>query len=150
MVDYFFLVTMLLDNKSYTPGKPVYPPPPLNGVITSVNCHTHLQQSATSSSCWSPAWSHCCGVASHSSTSICHKSANVLGHSGINSTPKLLPRMFSRVEVRTVGRSFHLLHSQTLEAASGKPRSVGTSVVILEDSIWPNTTETISLQYWAK
>ncbi|XP_041646411.1 uncharacterized protein LOC121511698 isoform X3 [Cheilinus undulatus] len=47
-----------------------------------------------------------------------------VGHSG---TPKLILQVFNGVKVRTAGRPFHPLHSQTLEVVSDKPRSVGQS-----------------------
>ncbi|MEQ2241917.1 hypothetical protein ILYODFUR_030314 [Ilyodon furcidens] len=42
--------------------------------------------------------------------------------------PKMIPEVFSGVEVRTAGRPFHPLFSQ-----SGKLCSVGASIDILED-----------------
>ncbi|XP_051239305.1 uncharacterized protein LOC127353784 [Dicentrarchus labrax] len=64
-----------------------------------------------------------------------------VGHSGTNSTPKLIPQVFNGVEVRTAGRPFHPLHSHILEVVSDKPRPVGASVVILEDSVQSQTVE---------
>ena len=67
-----------------------------------------------------------------------------VGHSGTNSTPKLMPQVFNGVEVRTAGRPFrpfHPLHSQILVVVSDKPRSVGASVVILEDRVRSQTVE---------
>src|SRR4029434_1822576 len=61
-----------------------------------------------------------------------------VGHSG---TPKLIPQVFNWVEVWTHGMPFHPLHSQILEVVSDKPRSVGVSVVILEDRVRSQTVE---------
>lgn len=65
-----------------------------------------------------------------------------VGQSGMNSTPKLIPQLFSEVEVMTVERPFHPLDSQILEVASDKAHSVEESVVILEDEVQSRTVET--------
>ena len=44
-----------------------------------------------------------------------------IGHCGTNSMPKLIPQVFSGVEVWTAGRPSHPLHSQILEEVSNKP-----------------------------
>ncbi|MEQ2299888.1 hypothetical protein AMECASPLE_019589 [Ameca splendens] len=54
-------------------------------------------------------------------------------HSGTNSTSKLIPQVFHRVEVRTACSPFHPVKTQILEVGSDKPRSVGAMVDILED-----------------
>ena len=66
-----------------------------------------------------------------------------VGHSGTNSTPKLIPQVFNGVEVRTgvLSRPFHPIHSHILEVVSDKPRPVGASVVILEERVWFQTVE---------
>ena len=64
-----------------------------------------------------------------------------VGHSGTNSTPKLISQVFNGVEVRTASRPFHPLHSHILVVIPDKPRPVGASVVILEDRVWFQTVE---------
>lgn len=49
-----------------------------------------------------------------------------VGHSGMNSTPKLTPEVFNGIEVRTAGRPSHPLL---------KPNPVGVSIVVLEGRI---------------
>lgn len=81
-----------------------------------------IRQTGTLAACWTVtsgipiAWlltlvTHCHGTTSQSSTSISCKSvkSGCVGHSGTNGTPKLIPEMFNRVEVRTA------LHPQILE-----------------------------------
>lgn len=60
--------------------------------------------------------------------------------SDINSMRKLIPQVFSRVKISTVGRPFQPLHSQgSLEGLPDKPCSVRTSVVMLEDRVQSQT-----------
>ena len=64
-----------------------------------------------------------------------------VGHSGTNSTPKLIPQVFNGVEVRTASRPFHPLHSHILEVVSDKPHPLGASIVMLEDRVRSQTVE---------
>lgn len=96
--------------------------------------HTHPQQPGTSSSHWPSVWSHTVlwdviPFFNHHLSQV--SQCGCVGHSGINSTPKLTPQVISGVE------RFHPLRSQILEAVLDKPHSVGTSVVNLEDRIRP-------------
>ncbi|KAK5853483.1 hypothetical protein PBY51_014630 [Eleginops maclovinus] len=54
--------------------------------------------------------------------------------------PQLIPQVFNGGEVRIAG-PFPPLHSQILEEVCDNPRSVGASVVILEDGVWSQTVE---------
>lgn len=67
-------------------------------------------------------------------------------HSGTNAVCclcklKLIPQVFSRVEILTAGRPLHPLHSQILEVVSNKPCSMGASILILEHRVLFQTVE---------
>lgn len=66
------------------------------------------------------------------------------GHSGMNTTPKLIAQVFSGVKVKTASESLHPLHAQIVAVASDEPCSVGVSVVILQvfkGSVWSQNVE---------
>ena len=49
-----------------------------------------------------------------------------VGHSGMNSTPKLIPQVFNGVEVRTASRPFHPLHSSSACSLWETPYGIAT------------------------
>lgn len=52
---------------------------------------------------------------------------------------KPMPKVFSGIEVKTTGSTFHSLHSQILEVVSDKPRSVGVSGINLDNGFCPHS-----------
>lgn len=69
---------------------------------------------------------HCCGIASYSSTNIHYKAASVVvlvTLAGL-APSMLMPQAFSCVDIRTAGRSFHALHTYILDLVSDKLHSV--------------------------
>lgn len=78
--------------------------------------------------------SSCCGMSSHSSTSIISKSqCGSARHSGTNSTPKLISQLFNwGQECRRVAPSSQLTSSRV----SYKAHSERVSAVILKDRVW--------------
>ena len=79
---------------------------------------------------------HCCGMAFHSSTkSRCRSAIVVVLVTNTYSTPKLISKVFTWVEVWTHGRPFHFLYSHILEVVCDNPGSVGVMDVILEDGV---------------
>lgn len=69
---------------------------------------------------------HCCGIASYSSTHIYYKAASVVVLVTLAGLAPsiLMPQAFSCVDIRTAGRSFHALHTYILDLVSDKLHSV--------------------------